>query len=299
MTIGIYKLSWNSTNRVYIGQSINIQNRYREHCLKLRTNKHYNKKLQEYYNTQLEVPEIEILLECSTELLNSKEIYYIDKYNSYNLGFNSTKGGNSLYGENSPLSKYSNSEIEEAFKLICTREIPLKEIAEFCNISLDVIKSISRGLNHSWLKDKYPEEYTSLLKTKRTVDVSIGDNHPCSKYSNEEIAELFLKHLVNRKESFLEISRKTNVGYETITEISRGEGHTWLKVKYPEEYLTMLKNSKKRIKEYPKITNGIEIVIVTNATEFCRNNNLTLPNLSKVFNGERPSHKGWRLATNE
>lgn len=36
---------------------------------------------------------IEVLEECKVEELNEKEIYYIEKYNTYNKGYNSTKGG--------------------------------------------------------------------------------------------------------------------------------------------------------------------------------------------------------------
>lgn len=37
--------------------------------------------------------EIECIEECPNELLNEKEIYYINYYNTYNNGYNASKGG--------------------------------------------------------------------------------------------------------------------------------------------------------------------------------------------------------------
>ena len=48
--IGIYKISFYNSNRVYIGQSVNIKNRIKYHKVCLKSNRHYNKKLQRSYN---------------------------------------------------------------------------------------------------------------------------------------------------------------------------------------------------------------------------------------------------------
>ena len=48
--IGIYKISNIINNKVYIGQSIDIQRRFSEHMRELNNNCHYNKHLQASYN---------------------------------------------------------------------------------------------------------------------------------------------------------------------------------------------------------------------------------------------------------
>lgn len=91
---GIYIIKNIITNTVYIGKSININNRLRDHKSSLISNKHKNKYLQRAFNKYgLENFLFEILEECECEKLNEKEIYYIKKFNSLNEGYNMTGGG--------------------------------------------------------------------------------------------------------------------------------------------------------------------------------------------------------------
>lgn len=91
---GIYKITNITTKECYIGQAVNIKDRWNEHVkcgLGIDTpagNKLY-KAMEDYgvWNFSFEVLE-----ECTRDLLNEKEKYYIDLYNSYNFGYNSNKG---------------------------------------------------------------------------------------------------------------------------------------------------------------------------------------------------------------
>jgi group I intron endonuclease len=77
--IGIYKIT-SPTSRVYIGQSNNIERRFKSYyqmygCLKqIRLYRSFNK-----YGVKNH--KFEILEECSFEELNNRERYYQDKYN--------------------------------------------------------------------------------------------------------------------------------------------------------------------------------------------------------------------------
>ena len=92
---GIYKITNLITNECYIGQSVDINKRWCEHCkcgLGIDTppgNKLY-KAIQEY---GLENFTFELLAECSKEELNKKETYFINLYQAKEFGYNST-GGN-------------------------------------------------------------------------------------------------------------------------------------------------------------------------------------------------------------
>lgn len=100
--IGIYKI-YNEKNplKVYIGQSINIQSRKRIHFHELRNNKHCNKHLQNCFNKNGEENIIfEIIKECSKDILNKEEMYFIEKYDSYRNGYNMTLGGESRPSDN-------------------------------------------------------------------------------------------------------------------------------------------------------------------------------------------------------
>lgn len=92
--MGIYKITNIKTKECYIGQAVNIKDRWVEHVkcgLGIDTpsgNKLY-KAMSDYglWNFSFEVLE-----ECTREQLNEKEKYYISLYNSYEFGYNSTRG---------------------------------------------------------------------------------------------------------------------------------------------------------------------------------------------------------------
>lgn len=91
---GIYKITNIVTKECYIGQAKNVATRWTEHAkcgLGIDTpasNKLY-KAMLEYglYNFSWE-----LLEECPADQLNEKERYYIELYNSYNYGYNSSRG---------------------------------------------------------------------------------------------------------------------------------------------------------------------------------------------------------------
>lgn len=91
---GIYKITNQIDNKCYIGQSVNISQRWKDHAkcgLGIDTpagNKLYKAMIEEgIWNFSWE-----LLEECSREQLDSKEKYYIDLYNACDFGYNSNKG---------------------------------------------------------------------------------------------------------------------------------------------------------------------------------------------------------------
>jgi len=97
---GIYKILNNRTNKVYIGSSININKRFREHKNSLLKNKHRSPKLQNSYNIHglsFFIFEIIELVDDINELLK-REQFYIDSFNSYHNGYNSRPKAESNYG---------------------------------------------------------------------------------------------------------------------------------------------------------------------------------------------------------
>jgi len=87
---GIYKIENLVNGKVYIGSSINIKERWRRHKKDLRKNKHHSIYLQRSWDKYGEVNfkfEVVELLINKEELLE-KEQLYIDKYDSYNNGYN-------------------------------------------------------------------------------------------------------------------------------------------------------------------------------------------------------------------
>jgi hypothetical protein len=91
---GIYKITNQLDDMCYIGQSVDIANRWKDHAKHglgidaPASNKLYNA-MQKWgiWNFSWE-----LLEECPREQLNEKERYYIDLYQSEKFGYNSTKG---------------------------------------------------------------------------------------------------------------------------------------------------------------------------------------------------------------
>lgn len=169
MTIGIYLLKFVGTDKVYVGQSLRIEERFTKHKNKL-LNGTANYKLQEAYRNY-GMPFLEILLECSTEdNLDTLENEAIIIFNAVNNGFNVNSkagGGTGLIGTTHPNSKYSETQVIEVFKLLL-QDIPFKTIMDKTKVEVSTIRDISKGKSHRWLSKKYPDEYNYLLTMKYT-----------------------------------------------------------------------------------------------------------------------------------
>ena len=91
---GIYKITNLLTEQCYIGQSVNIQQRMKQHCKcglgieASATNKLYNTMQKDgVWNFSFE-----LLEECPKELLNEKEKFWIQMYQSNKFGLNTVRG---------------------------------------------------------------------------------------------------------------------------------------------------------------------------------------------------------------
>ena len=91
---GIYKITNLLTEQCYIGQSVNISDRWKQHCKcglgieASATNVLYNSMQRDkIWNFSFE-----LLEECPRELLNEKEAFWIDAYSSNIYGLNTVKG---------------------------------------------------------------------------------------------------------------------------------------------------------------------------------------------------------------
>ena len=91
---GIYKLTNTTNGLIYIGKSENIGNRWREHVKKGIGAEAPNR--NKLYPAMLAIGvenfTFEILEECPSEELDSKEAFWIDYFNSKVDGYNATVG---------------------------------------------------------------------------------------------------------------------------------------------------------------------------------------------------------------
>ena len=127
----------------------------------------HNYKVQDtFYNYGC--PKLYIIEICSIETLGSSEILWTLEFNSINSGLNIIEAGNSVgYGENSSGSKYKNDQIVEVFKLLVHQpDKTFSEIEQITKVSVGTIKMVSCSKAHTWLEQKFQEEYTILKQLK-------------------------------------------------------------------------------------------------------------------------------------
>lgn len=93
---GIYKITNINNQMCYVGQSVDILNRFTQHCrcgCGMKTPKD-NKLYAAMLDCGLESFTFEVVEECPKEELDEKEAYYIKMYNAVNFGYNSQEGAN-------------------------------------------------------------------------------------------------------------------------------------------------------------------------------------------------------------
>lgn len=163
---GIYKITNKINGKVYIGESLDILRRWREHKETLEDNKHSNYKLQEEYNKygidNFEFNIVSVLNDDISHfsdkyILLVYEYYYILKYNSIKSGYNIEptakeviKGNKCINGkfDKKILEDYKNK-VDEGFikeigGIIFCDNYSLKHIEKKLKISRDKMKEALR-----------------------------------------------------------------------------------------------------------------------------------------------------------
>lgn len=306
MTCGIYKLRFNGTTKCYVGQSLDIERRFKEHTSAMR-NTRASKQLQEAYGLYGQ-PFLEILEQCAKEALDAREDYYIKQYNSCIEGFNvkHTHGHRStLYGETAPGALASNDDILEIFEYLKDNpEFTAQEIANIVEVPYSVVRNISSGATNKWLIHVYGEEiYNKVIynKCKRS-----GELNSAATLSNQDVDMLFHYLLDNSNVPLIKVSELfTNISYETIKSIASGNNHRWLEYKYPEKYAKLLSLKGNRAsqayatadKKYPPVIcpDTGERFQVSNIKKFAREHALNDSHLGRLLRGLTKQHKGWTL----
>lgn len=86
--IGIYKITNLRNGKVYIGQSQNIFDRWKQHRTALNSGHHPNRELQSEWTKFNRSFRWDVVEYCSLEELNDREKYWIEYYDSIENGYN-------------------------------------------------------------------------------------------------------------------------------------------------------------------------------------------------------------------
>lgn len=163
---GIYKLEF-SDGSYYIGQSVDISSRFRDHYRMVLAGNHHSYKVQNKYDELRQLPKHIVVEYCPKEHLNTKEDLYIKLDDPKCL--NIKAGGDSNFGINAPTAKYDILDLEVAFLLLVEYPgILHREVAAFSGIDINTVHDISAGRSRAYteLKALYPDKYDKLIKMK-------------------------------------------------------------------------------------------------------------------------------------
>lgn len=202
---GIYKITNQISGHAYIGQSVDIEERFRQHIKRAYdSKKEYNKVLYaaiRLYGTNNFT--FEILEEIvNIEELNDREIYWIAYYNTYNDGYNETPGGEGVKGQNG--EKHHNHKLLEA------DVIDIRRRYAACSESVqDIFESYSARITKAGFAKIYTwQTWKTVLPELRTKEVVAwhcknarklyslpGDKNPNHKLSNTQVEEIRMRKM--------------------------------------------------------------------------------------------------------
>lgn len=144
----IYLISNDVNNKLYVGQTIqSLNKRFNGHCCYSKSDRSVNmyikRAIHKYGRDKFHITLIE---ECPVSKLNSREQYWISFYDSYNTGYNLTKGGQdsnyaSLHRLEDTIDTLKFSEYIKEFKPLAI------EVATHFGISKGSVYNLIKRLN--------------------------------------------------------------------------------------------------------------------------------------------------------
>lgn len=221
--IGIYCFINKINNKKYIGQSINIEERKESHL------RYYNNPNMKDYNTKFyralrkygtDQFTFQILEECSKSLLDEREIFWIEKFDSFKNGYNSTLGGQigNTKGELHPNAKLTNQEVLLIKEKLLNSAIKKSEIAKYFKVTQSEISNINTGKKWRDIGNfNYPIRKLNSFNKK-------GSNSNRAIFTDEEILEIRKQYQFNSgKEIYVKYQDRCS--YTTFERILIGKSY--------------------------------------------------------------------------
>lgn len=211
---GIYMIKNIINNKIYVGQSVDLDRRKSMHFSSLKNNHHHNKYLQNSYNKYGKENFIfEIIEYCPISELDKKEEYWVDKLESRNIA----KGYNLIDGGAGGNKEWNVREI------VClNNKQHFKSLSSAVNFASVSSSTISSCLNHHTysageyngerLVWRYAEEYNELSENDMVELIKIA-NAP---YISNKCKSVVLLNTGEEYYSIGEASRKTGISTSAI-----------------------------------------------------------------------------------
>lgn len=219
---GIYKIQNQVNGKVYVGQSVDIYRRWREEraASKMIQDSEYDSpKSRAFRKYGIENFTFEVIEECPTNMLNLREQYWTEHYNSYApYGYNVAIAGEQGFH----FTKLTLETFSQLVNDLQNTRIPQQDLAAKYGISLDNVSKINVGARCKMDKYEYPLRSRSQKK-RCPICNKIIDRHSdycveCAAKRRQKVdrpdAINLAKEIINS--NFSEIGRQHGVSDNTI-----------------------------------------------------------------------------------
>lgn len=225
---GIYKFTNKINGKIYIGQSIDINARKRSHindayCKGKDSNCPFHQAIIKYGENGFN---FEIIEECPKELLNEREKYWIQYYNSYHNGYNASPGGDNC-GERSDgrallLYDLEGNFVKETDNIASTA----RELGVGYQTVYQLLQGARKSTKGFQIKYKESEDFP---KTIEPYNSRQGGSFVVLQLDKND-------NVLNEYKSVNEAARQTGCDCSTISKVCRGKlkTHGGFKWKYKE-----------------------------------------------------------------
>lgn len=256
----IYVIRNKINDKVYVGQSINVESRFKGH-IQDKDRRQYSSAIDGAIKKYGEENFWYEILEGPVENYNEREKYWIRFFNSIAPnGYNIMEGGEDppiRRGLKNNKSKFTEENIQELKQLLPNPNITLSEIAAYFGVSYHTISSFNLGKTYF----------------DKTIQYPIRRFQCSGEHSNmvpDEVVDKIIDEIINTDNSFRSIANKYKVNHSQVTAINEGNV-----VRYKKSNLIYpLSTSRKRI----------DLDIVTKIKEELKQGTLSKKQIAKKFN---------------
>lgn len=184
---GIYKITCTVNGKIYIGSSVNIYRRWRDHKNELRRGVHSNSHLQRAWNKYEESTFIfEVLEVCNPKTLIAREQLYLQELNPYD-----DRGFNIAFDAKAPMR--GRKQTPEHIAKVAAANRGRKHSPEFCEMSSMANKGKPKSLEHR-AKIAEANKRRKITPETRLKLSKAGKGKP---HSLEHISKVALTHEKN------------------------------------------------------------------------------------------------------
>lgn len=212
MRYGCVYMIWSkTTKKCYVGQTTNVENRFRQHKTSLKNNRHENKHLQNHVNKYGINDLCFFILQDYIPLnkLSKIEIIWINRFDSFRNGFNNTFGGEKpphFKGQTHPMSKLLETDVVEIINLYLSGNYSQRKLADMYGVTKNNIQRIIHG--KTWVHITNEKTLKKLSNISKTRDETY---YPPPSYYNAK--EIIWENIKYKSYAELAFHKNKSAGY--------------------------------------------------------------------------------------